>query len=114
MMKEIINNPTLVFAKKHFLETTRIEKYATTVTGKYRGAAHSYCNLRTRVEPYKTDYPGVLSQFARIRFSTHHAGYKRDETKVTMYHKQHGKVLFFSLGQLRFFRQLTIFKRSAQ
>ena len=27
------------------------------LTGKYRGAAHSYCNLRARLEPYKTIIP---------------------------------------------------------
>ena len=30
------------------------------ITGTYRGAAHAYCNLRVKVEPYKTIIPVVF------------------------------------------------------
>ena len=61
------------------------------ITRKFRGAAHDDNNFSTESKTVRNDYPDRISQFARIRFSYHHAGYKRDERKVKLYRKQHGK-----------------------
>ena len=46
-------------------------------TGKYRGAAHSYCNLQLSVKPGKTIITTIFHNLrGSIRFSSHHAGHK--------------------------------------
>ena len=76
------------------------------LTGKYRGAAHSKCNLQAKVEAYKTIIPVV---FHNLRgYDSHLIMQAVSKTKgdLKCIANNMEKYISFSLGQLRFIDSL--------
>ena len=76
------------------------------MTGRYRGAAHSYCNLQLSVKPGKTIIPVV---FLNLRdYDSHLIMQAISETEgdLKCIANNMEKYIYFSIGQLRFIDSL--------
>ena len=72
------------------------------ITGKYRGAAHSACNLKLRLSPKTTTIPVVFHNLPGYDFHLLMQAISKVEGKVSCIPNNTEKYISFSLGQLRF------------
>ena len=72
------------------------------MTGKYRGAAHSACNLKLRLDPKTTTVPVVFHNLRGYDSHLLMQAISKVEGKVTCIPNNTEKYISFSLGQLRF------------
>ena len=99
---------TCWICEKHFFgdDNNRKVRDHCHLSGKYRGAAHPYCNLQLGVKPYKTFIPMV---FHNLRgYDSHLIMQAVSETKekLNCIANKMEKYISFSVGkQLRFIRE---------
>ena len=69
------------------------------ITGEYRGAAHSKCNLLLRIEPYHTPIPVFFHNLKN--YDAHHlmSAIGRTEVKETVCTKENGEPLTYKNGK---------------
>ena len=72
------------------------------ITGKYRGAAHNACNLKLRLEPWKTPIPVVFHNLRGYDSHLLMQAISRVKGRVSCIPNNTEKYISFSLGQLRF------------
>ena len=72
------------------------------ITGKYRGAAHSACNLKLRLSPKTTTIPVVFHNLRGYDSYLLMQAISKVEGKVSCIPNNTEKYISFSLGQLRF------------
>ena len=89
------------YCKSEFSQTYKVRDHDH-ITGKYRGAAHSNCNLKLRINPKEINIPVV---FHNLRgYDSHlimqHIG--EMEQEITCIPNNLEKYISFSLGKLRF------------
>ena len=72
------------------------------ITRKYRGAAHKACNLKLRLEPWKTPIPVVFHNLRGYDSHLLMQAISRVMGKVSCIPNNMEKYISFSLGQLRF------------
>ncbi|KAK3804083.1 hypothetical protein RRG08_057968 [Elysia crispata] len=72
------------------------------ITGKYRGAAHSTCNLKLRLNPKTTTIPVVFHNLRGYDSHLLMQSISKVEGRVSCIPHNTEKYISFSLGQLRF------------
>ena len=72
------------------------------ITGKYRGAAHSACNLKLRLSPKTTTIPVVFHNLRGYDSHVLMQAISKVEGRVSCIPNNTEKYISFSLGQLRF------------
>ena len=72
------------------------------ITGKYRGAAHNACNLKLRLEPWKTPIPVVFHNLRGYDSHLLMQAISSVKGRVSCIPNNTEKYISFSLGQLRF------------
>ncbi|KAK3800107.1 hypothetical protein RRG08_015073 [Elysia crispata] len=72
------------------------------ITGKYRGAAHSTCNLKLRLDPKTTTIPVVFHNLRGYDSHLLMQAISKVEGRISCIPNNTEKYISFSLGQLRF------------